>query len=273
MLVRFPWRLIPAFLIGALLVLVAAWTLGLLPSVYVNYCYENQSGHKECAAYNIALVAFWETGKVLNWISPAITAFATIAIAYFTFTLKESSDKLFIAAARSAEAARQSAVAAISAERPRVQLSKLRFSRGEFDIRDRTKLPIITIGFKNYGRTVAVVSDLRIVMQVINELPSKPDYGEGRVYVPVGKTIEPREEWVMEKWFSGFTQDVIGTEPYFPFKAHFWVYGYIEYRDHIGGSRRHGFVGLWIPPDVGSNVGSSGENFIWGAKEHYAYDT
>jgi hypothetical protein len=58
-----------------------------------------------------------------------------------------------------------------------------------------------------------------------------------------------------------------------PFKAHFWVYGYVVYTDHVGNSRKHGFVGLWIPPNVGSAAGdASGASFIWGGNKRYAYN-
>jgi hypothetical protein len=91
---RIPWREILGFLVGAALILFVAWALGLIPT-YVHYCYDQQSADKECPVHNIALVAFWEIGKILNWISPAITAIATAFIGLFTWTLWQSTNKLW----------------------------------------------------------------------------------------------------------------------------------------------------------------------------------
>ena len=132
------WRYILGFLIGAIPVMFAAWALGLLPG-HIEYCYDDQAGHEECATYNIALIAFWEIGKGLNWVSPAVTAIATGFIAWFTWTLWQSSEKMWKITARSlviarraaqaaksaADTARQSVEAFIDTEQPRVFISKI----------------------------------------------------------------------------------------------------------------------------------------------------
>lgn len=78
---------VAGFFVGAALISILAWALGLLPPEYVKYCYEKQGGYEECASYHIALVAFWQIGKGLNWLSPAVTAIATGFIAWFTIVL------------------------------------------------------------------------------------------------------------------------------------------------------------------------------------------
>ena len=110
MLTRLPWREAVGFLIGAALIVFVVWASGLLPD-YVEYCYDNQAGHKECATYYIAFVALWEIGKGLSWISPAVTAIATGFIAWFTWTLWQSSEKSWLASRRSADIAERALIA------------------------------------------------------------------------------------------------------------------------------------------------------------------
>lgn len=210
----------------------------------------------------------------LNDIAVLITAFATVAIAGFTLALKRSTDQLFIATKQSADAATVAANAVIAAERPRVHLSKLKFSRMGGDIQDRTKLPEISIGFRNLGRSVAVILDIRVVMRIVGELPETPEYGERHIYIPTGQTIAPGDEYSLRQLYLDFKEGDVSTDPVLPFRAHFWVYGYIAYQDHLGDERRHGFVGLWMPPGTFSALGAnSGEDFIWAGNKNYAYDT
>lgn len=95
MLMQRYWRTALAFFAGMVLVAVIAWASGVLPTS-APYCYADESGHKDCATYNIALIALWAMGKVLNSISSALTAIATLVIAAFTATL-------WIATSRQAE--------------------------------------------------------------------------------------------------------------------------------------------------------------------------
>jgi hypothetical protein len=162
-------------------------------------------------------------------------------------------------------------------ERARVSLSTLKFSRLGGDIRDRNKVPTVTVGFTNHGKTVARVIDVRLDMRVTGSLPRKPAYSNRHFYVPVGKTIasEGREEYLLPSLpFFDFGPQHVQPDGPLPFVAHFWAYGYIAYLDHLGHEHRHGFVGLWMPPDTGNPLrDASGEGFIWGGTKNYSYDT
>jgi hypothetical protein len=69
--------MLPSLLIGAALMALALWTLGILPAWI-----------------------FLKFGKFLEWISPLVAAIATAYIAYFTLTLKKATDKLWGASER-----------------------------------------------------------------------------------------------------------------------------------------------------------------------------
>jgi hypothetical protein len=207
-----------------------------------------------------------------------ITALGTVVIAVFTTILGIFTISLARSTRIAANAAKVSADAAVASERPRVYLSRLIFSRWGGDIRDRERMPQIEIGFKNFGRSVAVMIDIRIVMKITETLPEKPDYGLRRIYIPTGFSLIEGEEWILDKQrffdFNPTEHNSPDTTLPWPFKATFWVYGYVAYRDHLGDERRHGFVDCWVPPDVHSVLGdTSGKHFIRCDIPNYTYDT
>jgi hypothetical protein len=68
-------------------VLIVGLESSLIPT-YGEICSKNaETGQKDCAAYDIALVALWHLGEFLNYYGVAITAAATVAIGWFTATL------------------------------------------------------------------------------------------------------------------------------------------------------------------------------------------
>ncbi len=84
-------RIACASLGALLLLLIVAWLWG-PPSQICKY---NQSTHQNpCQTYNFAFFIIIKIGEVLNYYGPLITALATVAIACFTFELKQSNDRL-----------------------------------------------------------------------------------------------------------------------------------------------------------------------------------
>ena len=64
-------------------------------TLYYEICEKNiDTGHKDCATYGVALFFWLKIGKFLDAAAPAFTALATIAIAFFTYTLKKATDQL-----------------------------------------------------------------------------------------------------------------------------------------------------------------------------------
>ena len=78
-----PARVILALLGGLALILIAAWSSGLHHQI----CKEAQTNQENCATYNLAPFVIIQIFKALDAASVAITALATIAIGWFTFTL------------------------------------------------------------------------------------------------------------------------------------------------------------------------------------------
>lgn len=63
------------------------------PQTYHQTCEYDQYGHYHCAPHNLFYVIFWYTGGIFT--SATITAIATGFIAWFTWTLKRSTDRLW----------------------------------------------------------------------------------------------------------------------------------------------------------------------------------
>src|ERR1700719_3570647 len=93
MLKTLPWRVM-AFgcLVGVLSGLLAV-TIELVQGEICEY--NQATEHEECTTYSIVPFLLIQVGKPLNDYGVAITALATVAIGFFTLTLKLSTDKLW----------------------------------------------------------------------------------------------------------------------------------------------------------------------------------
>jgi hypothetical protein len=86
---------------------------------------------RDIARFNQQLVtATWALGAI-GFITASM-GFGTAIVLYFTLHATETA----------VDAAKKSAAAVVAVERPRVRLSKLRFSRGGGDVRDRNRVAI-----------------------------------------------------------------------------------------------------------------------------------
>jgi hypothetical protein len=99
-------------------------------SAYYQICETNQYTDKErCAPHHILYVAAWYIGYWFNAASAIITAFATAAIGYFTYTLKQSTDRLWEAGEKQFRHAREEALSA-----------SLRHMRGENQLQEQIEI-------------------------------------------------------------------------------------------------------------------------------------
>jgi hypothetical protein len=207
------------------------------------------------------IVVSWRCTKYFaNQNSPSITAFGTLVIAAFTIILGVFTVSV-------ANSTRMAAVASIEAERPHIRLSKLTLTR----FGNPSGMPIITATCRNYGRSVAIITQACVSVRVMGTLPRKPTY-DGKRYVFQGNVIPPNGEFELPKFYFFEWSKYHGEIPGFEFKALVWVYGFVTYLDHVNVEHRHGFVAEWMPPDT---IGPQpeGEDFLWTGQKHYKYDT
>src|ERR1700730_4158028 len=145
------------FAIGCVLLVagILLWVASGSPTT-VDICDEGgQAKIENCATYNIILVTLWHLREWLHSVEGIITALATAAIAAFTWTLWQSSEKMWGVTKISADAAKKSADASLLELRPWVScevsiISDLTYrSNGD---------PCITIRFilKNNGHSPAM---------------------------------------------------------------------------------------------------------------------
>jgi hypothetical protein len=101
------WRI---FLLFALIAVYAIWVQWWASSDFPlehQICGEGEAKN-DCASYNIILYSAWLLAKATDHWSALVAAGATVAIAWFTLTLRNSTEKLFIATDIAAAAAKRS---------------------------------------------------------------------------------------------------------------------------------------------------------------------
>lgn len=94
------------FLLGVATLLII-FILSSDMAAHYEVCETTKEGAKECARYGVIGFAFREIGVALNDYNGLITAIATIFIAWFTFSLRQSTEKLWDAGERQIELARE----------------------------------------------------------------------------------------------------------------------------------------------------------------------
>jgi len=133
------------------------------------------------------LVAFWQIGKGLNWIAPALGAIATIAVAIFTRTLWLSSEKMWEVTKKSVDISERSLT---ELERPYLFILDYNWllkKRAEangiksgliYSVMNGGKLPAFVRNVKfglRFGQSIPSMED----MPPINELLTAPLVGSG----------------------------------------------------------------------------------------------
>ncbi len=76
----------------------------LIDDTQANYCHQDANKQEQCASYHILLVLFWHIGKILSDYT-LINMAATVAIAFFTWSLTQSTRKQWQASNRQADIA------------------------------------------------------------------------------------------------------------------------------------------------------------------------
>lgn len=221
------------FLVGVMFLVACALALGWLPT-HVKYCEQSpQTNHKECATYHIALVAVWQVGKLLDAIAAPLTALATVAIGYFTFTLKASTDRLWIAGEKARKLSENTAK-----QQLRAYLSiESAISEGEHPYTPEFKAKII---FKNCGQTPAYEGAIRMSIYAYPQHPIIQVSEKIRVIafeMPPGNAITTRPAIYSDKLL--FSKEAIkGLDKG---RVAIYIRGRAEFKDAFGEKRWFNF--------------------------------
>jgi hypothetical protein len=250
--------------------------ISLIPA-HGEICKEAEKAQQEpCTSYRLVPFLVIEIGKILDALGVAVAALATIFIAWFTLSLRQSTDKLWDAGERqlklladtsaaqsrdmqgSIKAAESAAIAAQVSADAAVAVERARFYvvindnfincinaaanwSGPKDQED-TPLrmedwPMAGIVFKNYGKTPGI----------IEEVGTGIDYSE-TVPIPVYDVKVVKENMIG----AGGESETFGTvidgeitvaraKKVRDGAANIWVYGYVIYNDVFGKRQTHRF--------------------------------
>jgi hypothetical protein len=245
---------LPVSLLAANAVLFVIGILVLDP-IEIDVCKEAADGtRQQCDRSNFLNVVFFYFGTSL-FTSAFWTAIATVAIAAFTYTLKKSTDRLWLAGERQVAIAKQAADAAtlnaqvlFSSERPVIILQEPaaqllpRGAGALWPDMEGVPHPRATTGFKNVGKTLAIVKEYRAEFffgsrEAIPPIPAFTYSKRRRVEMFIASENEreiPTVEFdrnLTEAEFAAFKEN----------STVFVLFGYVKYADFFGNLHTKGF--------------------------------
>jgi hypothetical protein len=240
------------FLFATAIWVVVLWFVA-DPQTYHQVCETNQqTGKESCAPHNVFYVVSWYAGYWLTASAAAITALATGFIAWFTWTLRQSTEKMWVETQKAADASKQSADVAERAltelEAPFIAVEIAengiirKFSGMGHDFQ------AIRFCVVNYGRTPAQlieIADLPALRKKTDGLPpaASPDKAT-RNTMPYGVIAPPtgKSQPFTNNLFAYLLGTNILTTEQLPLKEHtFFFYGFVRYATIFGEVFRVGF--------------------------------
>jgi hypothetical protein len=205
------------------------------PCVVEGEIYSQADGTKNeyCPAFHSVLFSFF---GFLEDHSEAVTAVATLAIAVFTWTLWQSSEKMWGATKIAAEAAQKSADVIPAIERPYVFIKEMiaEVPAGQYAPPSHLlpRYGTVEASFFNYGRTPANVAEVAIFVRILDHLPTGADETHILANADTRSTIEviigPDKEWSLPsaRCIEPISEFGVGKALY--------CWGYLKYRDIFG---------------------------------------
>jgi hypothetical protein len=158
------------------------------------------------------------------------------------------------AAIRSAQAAQVTAQTLIHIEWPRLLFERFDPIDPIPDAPPRD-WPNIIIGFRNYGRTTAFVTEIFITGQIASWLEPDPTYWSPVPMRPIFP-IAPNERFTHSILVGTRTLRREDLDAILQGKTNYWVFGYISYLDVRHDTHMTGFCARWrIDPNVWSHDG------------------
>jgi hypothetical protein len=231
-------------------------------------CYESGNRHHtQCIDYRIPAFLVVKISNFLNDYGVAISALATIAIAYFTFTLKHATDKLWLAGETQAsvtrEVAREQALqtreavaqAKVSADAATEQVKVARSSVTTIDrayvfcesidakwTADKISEFVVKWSFnvvwKNSGKTPTRWGRNCMNSWIANnagDLPKDFDFADVTTAVPAEIVIGPNA--AMHTWAVELPVETLDSIR--QGRAHVYIWGWFDYNDVFEGTPRH----------------------------------
>jgi hypothetical protein len=211
-------------------------------SAYHQICEANQYGGKEsCTPHHIPYVIAWYIGYWFDKASPVITALATAAVAWFTWTLWRSSEKMWSVTKEAADTAELNTRAAIAIQLPVLKVMPNALSWGSTGLIEHCSAHYVVVS--NSGNTKAFPVMLEYGYAVGN-LAEVPQYTFSTSYQPhtVAETGgKPLQTWLQEDCtlkqndWAAIAQGNLAV----------WFYCNLVYLDFMQARREAAFCWCW----------------------------
>lgn len=171
----------------------------------------------------------------LNHFSGAIIAVATVFIAWYTFLLRRSNDRLWEETKKAANAAKQSSDSWMEAEGAWISITDLpALSEITGALSGLPHRPAVNFKWTNYGRTPALITGFRnrlVIIRNATELPDEPDYSEITEY-GIEVPILPKEARFQQVALDeGITWDLPTASEIQNSSATLVLFGLVRYKD------------------------------------------
>jgi hypothetical protein len=143
-------RVTIALCCGFAIVLIAAWSSGLTGEI----CEQTKSGQEQCAVHNLASFFLLKVGKFLDDSAVVVTALATAAVAWFTWTLWKSSENMAGIARQTTDIAEKQML--IAGTQTDIQMKQHAIGRLQFLATHRPRLRVRHISINDPGNTIGL---------------------------------------------------------------------------------------------------------------------
>jgi hypothetical protein len=243
-----PARVIVGIVAGFLLILIAAWFSGSTGEI----CKEAKSGHEQCSTYNLAPFILFQIREAIHAIEGVITALATVAIAWFTWTLWQSSEKMWNATKIAADAADRSARAAIGLQLPiiRMRPDKLDHDDAVIDGKPNEECSVSRVLLANLGSMEAFPKEILYGFTVGADLPPQPSYGYTDKFT-INFILKPAAGMDTQKRLTFGVPLEAGQWSNILKGNYLWFYCALLYDDSMGEPHSHGFCWRWANVGMG----------------------
>jgi hypothetical protein len=245
MLKTLPWRVMAW---GSSIGVLAGFLAVAFELVQGQICEYNQADeHEECTTYSLVPFLLIQVGKPLNDYGVAITALATVAIGFFTLTLKLSTDKLWEAGEKQRQLYEETAERQLRAY--------VGAAWGDVFIQDATHPFQIRPAITNYGLTPAYDVTFTGGAEVLNyPLPNDATLTYGRESKPWA-TLWPNAHNLgmieMGRMLSVAEIDEIKS----PVRKRLYAFGRLEYLDAFKRKRYTEFCFSIVWDQLGRAIG------------------
>lgn len=234
-----PW-IFGGICLGALIVWAFSLFTGITGNIDCQYAAEQ---HRECTGYNLLFVGLWQIVETTRWLSEAIVALATIAVAVFTWTLYQATTEQGRLTEKSIRLARDEFLAS---HRPKIIIHTLEHPADAEGVGVEKIAAYVTAFNKGRTATTEALISAAIVSSFGDPAPGIPlQLIETKGVTNPGTPISFRVDSAFDAQMEGMSDldTVLERRP--RARSGIFCIGVIAYTDARGAYRQTGFCRRW----------------------------